>query len=119
MPAICTSPGCKFLVPAEVESERLCAVHFIAAVDQACNDIRHETVMGETAPARREEILRYVAQHGEMLARLATGGARLPDAIKGRILNAFLALMNLRENLDRGAARKAAMPLGRASSESA
>lgn len=118
MPVACTSLGCKFAVPAEIESERLCPTHFIAAVDQACADIRHETVMGETPAERREEILKYIAQHGEMLARLATGGARLPDAIKGRILNAFLGLMNLRENLDRGTRRYAA-PVGKASSESA
>ena len=118
MPVTCATPGCKLAVPSEIESERLCPTHFTTAVDQACVDLRHETVMGETSPERREEVLRYIQQHGEMLARLATGGARLPDAIKGRILNAFLGLMNLRENLDRGA-RKFAAPVGKASSESA
>ena len=34
----------------------------------------------------------------------------LPDELKARILNTFLTLMNLRENLDRAALRQ---PIGR------
>ena len=48
--------------------------------------------------------------NGEMLARSATSGLHLADEMKARILNTFLTLMNLRENLDRAALRQ---PIGR------
>jgi len=56
------------------------------------------------------EIIRYIVEHGEMLARTATSGLHLSDELKARILNTFLTLMNLRENLDRSALRQ---PVGR------
>ena len=43
-------------------------------------------------------------------ARAATSGMALTDEMKARILNTFLTLMNLRENLDRAALRQ---PIGR------
>src|ERR1700686_1440404 len=45
-----------------------------------------------------------------MLYRASTSGMPLADEMKARILNTFLTLMNLRENLDRGALRQ---PIGR------
>jgi hypothetical protein len=56
------------------------------------------------------EIIRYIAEQGEMLARASTSGLHLADEMKARILNTFLTLMNLRENLDRAALRQ---PIGR------
>jgi hypothetical protein len=40
---------------------------------------------------------------------VATGNQRLPDELKARILNTFLTLMNLRENMERAAARQKPM----------
>jgi hypothetical protein len=45
-----------------------------------------------------------------MLTRAATSGVVLADETKARILNTFLTLINLRENLDRAALRQ---PVGR------
>jgi len=101
----CTIAGCKTPVPPELESEAQCLPHFLIVVDQACAEMRRETVMGDTKKERRAEILRYVATHGELLARVATSGLRMPDELKARVLNAFLTLMNLRENIDRAAQR--------------
>ncbi len=104
MPLNCTMAGCKTLVLPELESESLCLPHFISAVEQACAEMRRETVSGGNKE-RRAEIARYIATHGELLARAATGGVRMPDELKARVLNAFLTLMNLRENMDRAAER--------------
>jgi len=101
----CTITGCKTVVPPELEPEAQCLPHFLMAVDQACAEMRRETVMGDTKKERRAEILRYVGTHGELLARVSTSGLRMPDELKARVLNAFLTLMNLRENIDRAAQR--------------
>jgi len=105
MEAACKSPGCKLSVPEVLAGEGLCVAHFAGAVEQACADLRRETALRPPVAARREEIEQYIAGRGEVLARIATSGLKLPDEMKARILNTFLTLMNLRENLDRSQMR--------------
>jgi hypothetical protein len=106
----CTENGCKAPVPASLEQVRLCVLHFTMKVEADCAQMRRETVYGKTPHARQVEIIRYIAEHGEMLSRASTCGLHLADEMKARILNTFLTLMNLRENLDRAALRQ---PIGR------
>jgi len=97
-------------VPAALEPARLCVLHFTLRIENDCAQMRRETVYGKTPHARQVEIIGYIADHGEMLARASTSGLHLADEMKARILNTFLTLMNLRENLDRAALRQ---PIGR------
>jgi hypothetical protein len=106
----CCENGCKGQVPAALEGVRLCVVHFTLKIENECAQMRRETVYGKTPHGRQVEIIRYIAEHGEMLARASTSGLHLADEMKARILNTFLTLMNLRENLDRAALRQ---PIGR------
>ncbi len=106
----CGEKGCKGPVPGVLESAHLCVLHFTMKVEQDCAQMRRETVYGKTPHARQVEIIRFIAEHGEMLARASTSGLHLADEMKARILNTFLTLMNLRENLDRAALRQ---PIGR------
>jgi hypothetical protein len=106
----CCENGCKGQVPASLERVRLCVVHFTLKVEHDCAQMRRETVYGKTPHGRQAEIISYIAEHGEMLARASTSGLHLADEMKARILNTFLTLMNLRENLDRAALRQ---PIGR------
>jgi hypothetical protein len=85
-------------------------MHFTLAIEHACAEMRRETVLGRAPHERQVEIIHYIAEHGEMLARAATSGMHLTDELKARVLNTFLTLMNLRENLDRSALRQ---PVGR------
>ena len=110
MPSPCAQPTCKAAVPLELASVKLCALHFTLAIEQACAEMRRETVLGRASHERQLEIIHYVAEQGELLARTATSGMHLTDELKARILNTFLTLMNLRENLDRAALRQ---PVGR------
>ena len=110
MPNPCSTEGCKGTVPAALESEHQWVLHFTQGVEQMCADMRRETVLGRTPHERQLEIINYIAERGELLARTATSGLHLPDEMKARILNTFLTLMNLRENLDRAALRQ---PIGR------
>ena len=112
MPAftVCSEHGCKGLVPQAIETVHLCVLHFTLQVENACAEMRRETVYGKTPHTRQVEIIDYIAKHGEMLARASTSGLHLADEMKARILNTFLTLMNLRENLDRAALRQ---PIGR------
>src|SRR5205814_6554154 len=64
-----------------------------------------ETALGNTTQERQREIMRFITEHGERLARVATSGLHLTDDLKARILSTFLTLMNLRENLDRSSMR--------------
>jgi hypothetical protein len=82
-------------------------------IERRCAEMRRETAIGRTARDRQVEIITYIGGRGELLARTATSGLHLPDELKARILNTFLTLMNLRENLDRAALRH---PIGRTES---
>jgi len=63
--------------------------------------MRRETALGMAPHERQREIMSFITEHGEKLARVATSGLHLTDDLKARILSTFLTLMNLRENLDR------------------
>lgn len=106
----CSANGCKMVVPAALEAEELCILHFTLEIERRCAEMRRETAIGRTTRDRQVEIINYVGGRGELLARTATSGLHLPDELKARILNTFLTLMNLRENLDRAALRH---PIGR------
>jgi hypothetical protein len=106
----CGENGCKGQVPAALEPARLCILHFTLKLEGECAQMRRETVYGRTPHSRQSEIIRYIAEQGEILARASTSGLHLADEMKARILNTFLTLMNLRENLDRAALRQ---PIGR------
>jgi len=108
----CSEKGCKGQVPAALERVRLCILHFTLKIENDCAQMRRETVYGKTPHARQSEIINFIADNGEMLARASTSGLHLADEMKARILNTFLTLMNLRENLDRAALRQ---PIGRTS----
>ena len=100
-------------VPAALEGEKLCILHFTMEIERRCAEMRRETAIGRTTRDRQVEIITYIGGRGELLARTATSGLHLPDETKARILNTFLTLMNLRENLDRAALRH---PIGRTES---
>ncbi|MBZ5699950.1 MAG: hypothetical protein LAN18_15545 [Acidobacteriia bacterium] len=110
MTTACSEHGCKGQVPPALEAAHLCILHFTLQIEKASAEMRRETVYGKTPHARQVEIIHYIAEHGEMLARASTSGLHLPDEMKARILNTFLTLINLRENLDRAALRQ---PIGR------
>jgi hypothetical protein len=106
----CSEKGCKGQVPAALEPVQQCVLHFTLKIESDCAQMRRETVYGKTPHARQVEIINFIAENGEMLARASTSGLHLADEMKARILNTFLTLMNLRENLDRAALRQ---PIGR------
>jgi hypothetical protein len=106
MATSCSAHGCKAEVPPAFEADRLCVLHFTLRVEEACAGMRRETVLGNASHERQVEIINYISEHGEMLARAATSGIHLPDEMKARILSTFLTLMNLRENLDRAVLRQ-------------
>jgi len=110
MPTICTATGCKSEVPAALEAEKICVLHFTVEVERSCAEMRRETALGNAPRERQVEIIRYIAQRGELLARATTSGLHLSDELKARALSTFLTLINLRENLDRAALRA---PVGR------
>jgi hypothetical protein len=97
-------------VPAALEQDHLCVLHFTLLLEQGCAEMRRETALGNAARERQREIIGFIAENGEKLARVSTSGLHLTDDLKARILSTFLTLMNLRENLDRAAMRS---PFGR------
>jgi hypothetical protein len=105
MGTTCQIAGCKNDSPPALAEQRLCALHFTLALETSCAEMRRETALGNAPPERQREIMRYITEHGERLARVATSGLHLTDDLKARILSTFLTLMNLRENLDRASLR--------------
>jgi hypothetical protein len=105
MPTTCKTAGCKQNAPGALEEQGLCVLHFTLSVEQACAEMRRETVLGNAPHERQREIMKSITENGERLARVATSGLHLTDDLKARILSTFLTLMNLRENLDRAAMR--------------
>jgi hypothetical protein len=97
----CQISGCKGDAPPALSEQRLCVLHFTLSLEASCAAMRRETALGNAPQVRQREILQFITEHGERLARVATSGLHLTDDLKARILSTFLTLMNLRENLDR------------------
>jgi hypothetical protein len=97
-------------VPAELEAEKLCVLHFLQSIEHTCAGMRRETVIGGSTAVRRSEIEAHVKGTAEKLSRVAVISPPLTDEMKKRILTTFLTLMNLRESLDRSTARNAPGP---------
>ena len=105
MGTTCQIAGCKNDSPPALAEQKLCALHFTLALETSCAEMRRETALGNAPQERQREIMRFITEHGERLARMATSGLHLTDDLKARILSTFLTLMNLRENLDRSSMR--------------
>jgi hypothetical protein len=110
MSDLCHIGGCKHDVPAALAEQKLCVLHFTLSLESSCAEMRRETALGNTPHDRQREIMGFITEHGEKLARVATSGLHLTDDLKARVLSTFLTLMNLRENLDRASMRT---PTGR------
>ncbi len=105
MGTTCQIAGCKNDSPPALAEQKLCVLHFTLGLETNCGEMRRETALGNTLQDRQREIMRFITEHGERLARVATSGLHLTDDLKARILSTFLTLMNLRENLDRSSMR--------------
>jgi hypothetical protein len=101
MPNPCQISGCKSSTPAALDEQKLCVLHYTLSLEGRCSEMRRETALGNAPHERQREIMRFITESGEKLARVATSGMPLTDDLKARILSTFLTLMNLRENLDR------------------
>lgn len=101
MGTTCQTSGCKNDAPPALAEQKLCVLHFTLSLEASCAGMRRETALGNAPQERQREIMRFITEHGERLARVATSGLHLTDDLKARILSTFLTLMNLRENLDR------------------
>ena len=101
METSCQTTGCKNDTPPALAEQRLCVLHFTLTLESSCSVMRRETALGNAPQERQREIMKFITEHGERLARVATSGLHLTDDLKARILSTFLTLMNLRENLDR------------------
>src|SRR5438552_13832839 len=97
----CQISGCKNDSPPALEEQKLCVLHYTLSLETSCSEMRRETALGNAPHERQREIMRFITDSGEKLARVATSGMQLTDDLKARILSTFLTLMNLRENLDR------------------
>jgi hypothetical protein len=105
MPTPCHIAGCKSNAPHALEEQKLCVLHYTLSLEASCSEMRRETALGNAPHDRQREIMRFITESGERLARVATSGMALTDDLKARILSTFLTLMNLRENLDRASMR--------------
>jgi hypothetical protein len=101
----CQTAGCKNDSPPALVEHQVCVLHFTLSLEAGCSAMRRETALGNTPHERQREILRFITENGETLARVATSGLHLTDDLKARILSTFLTLMNLRENIDRASMR--------------
>ncbi len=83
----CQIAGCKNDSPPALAEQKLCVLHFTLALETSCGEMRRETALGNAPPERQREIMRFITEHGERLARVATSGLHLTDDLKARILS--------------------------------
>src|SRR5207245_8935686 len=100
MGTACQISGCKNDAPAALAEQRLCVLHFTLALETNCSEMRRETALGNTTQDRQREIMRFITEHGERLARVANSDLQLTDYVKARSPDTFLQRMNLREHLE-------------------
>lgn len=93
-------PRCKLSVPAELNSVGLCVYHFTRNVEAACAEMHRQVALRQATAERLAQMVIYIRECALLLACL-TSNLCLPDELKRRILCTFLALMNLRDNLER------------------
>jgi hypothetical protein len=109
MPEPCSAKGCRAVVPAGLDGEGMCILHFTLFVEQECAEMRRETALGHTPHERQTELFKKIQHRGSSLVGVATSGFGMSDEIKARILSTLLTLMNCRENIDRAAMRQSAL----------
>ena len=95
-------------VPGGFAGDRLCILHYTLFVEQECAEMRRESALGKNSHERQNELMGKIADRGEAMVRVATGGFPMSDELKARILSTLLTLMNTRENLDRAVMRQSA-----------
>src|ERR1700719_1493248 len=78
----CSAPGCKMSVPAALEAEKVCILHFTMEIERRCAEMRRESATGRTGRERQVEIINYVGGRGELLAP-ARRPARADRALTG------------------------------------
>src|SRR5258708_18540919 len=96
----CQIAGCKNDTPPALTEQRLCVFHFTLSLEAGCSEMRRETALGNAPQERQREIMKFITEHGERLARVATSGLHLTDDLKARNLSTFLAMMNPPGKLD-------------------
>jgi hypothetical protein len=79
MSELCHIGGCKHDVPAALAGQKLCVLHFTLSLESSCAEMRRETALGNTPHDRQREIMGFITEHGEKLARVATSGLHLTD----------------------------------------
>ncbi len=96
---------CDLLVPVELDPVGLCVYHFTSNVEKTCSVIHRQIVLRGAAAERQAEVGKYIGESSLLLARVSSNLC-LSDGLKRRMLCALLALMNLRENLERAASSR-------------
>jgi hypothetical protein len=102
----CIARNCNKAVPQALAPDRLCITHLILTVEEFCSDMRRSTA-GVMTAEQRTDLSARIGHFAERLIQVATGGDRIQHELKMRILNAMLALMNLRESMERPASKAA------------
>src|SRR5260370_7213514 len=100
MPNPCQISGCKSSAPGALDEQKLCVLHYTLSLEGRCSEMRRETALGNAPHDRQREIMRFITESGEKLAKVATSGIPLTDDLKTPILSPFLTLMNFPPNLD-------------------
>src|SRR5215472_14681682 len=77
MGTTCHIAGCKNDSPPALAEQKLCVLHFTLALETSCGEMRRETALGNAPQERQREIMRFITEHGERLARVATSGLHL------------------------------------------
>lgn len=106
----CKVSGCSNPVEPGLEAQALCLEHFVLDIHDRCHRFARQLAEEEVGESLQKEISQFIIFAAAKIASIGSENPPPVQLMRGKLLNAMLMLADLRERLDRAAAKIAGNP---------